>query len=99
MMIGVLNEQYRLDLDDAVCMNQGDLFTIAKGSCPASLRDGSIYVPRIPLNAAEADAMLQTLTILSDVTKPVAKPEDTMRTYAGYTDAELMRGKPGVKVR
>jgi hypothetical protein len=39
------------------------------------------------------------MTILTDVTKPVAKPEDAMRTYAGHTDAELMRGRPGVSIR
>jgi hypothetical protein len=99
MAVGVANENYRLDPDDAVCMNEGDLIVMAKGKCPDGLGDGSIYVPRIPLDAAEADAMLHTLTILTDATQPVADPKDALRTYAGYTEAELMRGKPGVRVR
>lgn len=99
MTVAVI-EDYRLDPDDAVCMNEGELFTLAKGKCPEGLRhDDVVYVPRIPHDAAEADAMLRMMTILTDATKPFAKPEDVIRTYAGYTEAELMRGKPGLRVR
>ena len=73
MAIGVINEKYRLNPDDAVCMNQGDLFALAKGECRESLRDGSVYMLRIPRDATEAGAMLRTMTIFSDVTKPVAR--------------------------
>jgi hypothetical protein len=100
MMAAIINEKYRLNPDEAVCMSGGDLFTLAVGECPEGLREGcSVYVPRIPRDATEAKAMLQTWTILGDATKPVAKPEDALRTYAGYTDAELMRGKPGLRIR
>jgi hypothetical protein len=39
--------------------------------------------------------MMQTLTVTVDATNP----QQGVRDYAGYTDAELMRGKPAVRVR
>ena len=53
-----------------------------------------VYVPRIPLDAAEADAMLRMMTITVDATQPVPDPsnfdpESALKTYAGYTDQEL----------
>lgn len=100
MMVAVANENYPLNPDDAVAMNERELFTLARGKFPNGIRDDSIYVPRIPHDAAEADAMLQMMTITLDATNPVAivRPEDAIRTYAGYTDEELRRGKPSVSV-
>ena len=52
-------------------------------------------MPRIPRDAAEADAMMQSFTILGDATRPVADPKDSLRYYAGYSEAELLRGGVG----
>lgn len=54
-----------------------------------------VYVPRIPRDAEEAKAMQQTLTVFMDT----VNPSKGVRDYAGYTQDELMRGKPGVRVR
>lgn len=43
--------------------------------------------------------MLRMMTILADVTAPVTSLGFATRTNAGYTEAELMRGRPGVSVR
>jgi hypothetical protein len=100
MGVGILNEQLLLDPRDAVSMRESDLVALATGSRPKALGDDMIFVPRIPRDAAEADAMLRTLTIFADTTAPGAEtPEDAIRHYAGYTDSELMRGRPGLRVK
>jgi hypothetical protein len=82
---------YLLDPQDAVRIPYADLLALAgrqtlTGDSPT--RDSSmpetIYVPRIPIDAAEAVAMLRmTITVSAGASIPEA------RTYAGYTDAEL----------
>jgi hypothetical protein len=57
-------------------------------------------VPRIPRDAAEADAMLQILRVMADTTAPGTETaEDAIRSYAGYTNDELLCGRPAVIVR
>jgi hypothetical protein len=70
-----------------------DMSVIAGRECPEELLDKPLYVPRIPIDTEEANAMMKTLTILTDLTR-----SGQIRDYAGYTEAELMRGKPGVRV-
>ena len=98
MMVAVDRAPYLLDPDEAVRINEGDMYRLAKGHCPDGLGEDTIYVPRIPRDAAEANAMMETFTILSDATKPTADPKGNMRLYAGYSEAELMRGGVGVSV-
>jgi hypothetical protein len=98
-MTAAVIENYKLDPDKAVCMQMRDLLALAGRTCPDGLRDDLIYVPRIPLDATEAKAMLQMMTVGLDLTKPVANPEDAIRHYAGYTDDELRRDRPAVIVR
>src|SRR5262249_1529779 len=52
------------------------------------------YVPRIPIDAAEAKAMLAMTIITTDATNPSAG----VKTYAGYTDKELSGGRPYVRI-
>jgi hypothetical protein len=96
MAVGVDDDHYRLNPAAAVSMTNGELFALA-GS---PLHDNKafaaelIYVPRIPVDASEAEAMLGMVTVFMDATKPgLPLP----RTYAGYTDQEL--SEPHVKVR
>ncbi len=98
MMVAVLSENYPLDPAEAVAMSEEEFCELAYGKGLPD-RAGEIYLPRIPHDGTEALAMAKMLTILADTTEPVADPKDSIRTYAGYTDAELMRGKPGVRVR
>jgi hypothetical protein len=95
MTVSVLNV-YRLNPRDTVCIPYGNLLALAgKQIDPNSdLFNDPTYVPRIPIDAAEADAMLSMSTIFADATNPTTP----MRTYAGYTDDEL-RGKPAVLIR
>ena len=84
---------YMLDPDDAIAIPLRDLCTIrGREATPEDLPDELVYVPRIPRDAAEADAMLQRLIIFSDITRP----EQGIRDFAGYTEDELRRGKPAV---
>jgi hypothetical protein len=100
MMVAVSRKDYLLNPDDAVGISERDLYVLARGHCPEGLGDDTVYVPRIPRDAAEADAMLGMFTLFTDATKPVADPKDAMRLYAGYTEAELLRDKGvGVVVR
>jgi hypothetical protein len=102
MVVGVLGD-CPLDPAAAVTMIHDDLFAMAghpleKGG---KLGDEPIYIPRIPHDAAEANAMLQMATIFTDLCDPaaLANPQAAIRTYAGYTDDELRRGKPAVRWR
>jgi hypothetical protein len=42
--------------------------------------------------------MMKMMTITADTTDPLALLEGP-KTYVGYTDDELCRGKPAVRVR
>ena len=95
MMVAVLNERYLLNPDDAVGVLEADLYRLARGHCPDGFGEDTIHVPRIPRDATEANAMMETFTLLSDATKPSADS----KLYAGYTEAELLRGGVGVSVR
>lgn len=100
MIAAVLDEPFMLDPADAVTMREVDLH--AKAGLPLlPSRDPNevYYVPRIPVDADEAKAMMQLLTIVADMTVPHKNPADANRIYAGYTDDELRRGKPAVLVR
>lgn len=101
-MTAAVLDDHRLNPDDAVTIRWGDLCTMAGEESVSDddegcegLADELIYVPRIPLNAEEAKAMLKTVTVFMDTTKP----RQGVRDYAGYTNAELMRGKPAVRIR
>jgi hypothetical protein len=52
------------------------------------------------VDATEAKAMLRMTTIVTDATDPVVvtNPKAAIRTYSGYTNDELRRGKPAVLV-
>ena len=70
----------------------------------SSMANDLVYVPHIPTDAAEAEAMLRTLTIMLDATMPVPDPDNfdprsAIKHYAGYTDEELSLGRPGVLIR
>jgi hypothetical protein len=93
MTVGVREHRCRLDPRNAVSMPEADLFALAGKPLPGA--SGSIYVPRVPIDAAEADAMLRMLTVVADATDPSAE----VRTYAGYTNEELAGGRPHVRIR
>jgi hypothetical protein len=108
MMVAVLSD-CPLDPATAVTMDFRDL-------CATSGRplepDNALYhdrvrVPRIPIDAAEADAMGRMTTLVTDMSDPKAMaaamknndPNALIHTYCGYTADELRRGKPAVMVR
>jgi hypothetical protein len=96
MMVGVIDGHHRLNPRDAVSMTNGELFALAGKPLPAdeAFAGELIYLPRIPLDAAEAAAMTAMMTVFADTTRP-----NEIRTYAGYTNEELCGGKPHVLVR
>jgi hypothetical protein len=57
-----------------------------------------MLAPRWPIDAAEAEAMMKMMTVTTDITNPLAML-DGPKTYVGYTDDELCRGKPAVRIR
>jgi len=88
--------EYLLDLDEAVPVSMRELCAImGRTPLPEDLPDEPVYVPRMPRDAIEADAMLKTMTVLTDITKAPG----WIREYAGYTNAEMLRGKPGLVVK
>ncbi len=91
MTVAILAKRFGLDPRKAVSMPEVDLFAIAGKAWD---RNGEIYVPRIPIDAAEADAMLRLVTIVADATNP----NWPTRVYAGYTKEELSEGRPHVLV-
>jgi hypothetical protein len=95
MMAAVLDHNHRLDPRHAVSRTLADLLTLAGKSPPHQFASDLIYVPRIPLDAAESDAMLRMLTVACDA----INPSSGVRTYAGYTNEELSGGRPHVLVR
>ena len=99
MMVGVADKPYLLNPADAVGVSEHSLYEVAGEEGPEGIFDGQIYLPRIPRDAAEAKAMLQMMTVTADLSGEPGSDPTAIRTYAGYTDAELMRGKPGVRVR
>jgi hypothetical protein len=90
MMVGTV-EPYLLDPAEAIAMPDNDL---GMAGSPQA-RGEPILVPRIPHDGAEAKAMLELLTLVTDTTGEF----EGIRTYAGYTQAELLRGRVGVSVR
>jgi len=95
MMVAVLDHDYRLDPRDAVSMLTSDLCALAgKPLSDSTIASEPIYVPRIPIDATEADAMLRMIVVTTDATNPSAR----VKTYAGYTDKELSGGRPYVRV-
>jgi hypothetical protein len=90
MMAAVLDERHRLDPRQAVSMKNADLFALAGKPVASDDRfaDDLIHVPRIPIDAAEAEAMLRMITVTADATAPNAG----VRIYAGYTNEELYGG-------
>jgi hypothetical protein len=97
MIAAVLDELHQLDPRQAVSMEKADLFALACKPVAADDRFAGdlIYVPRIPLDATEAEAMLRMITVTADATNPSAG----VRLYAGYTDEELFGGKSHMRVR
>jgi hypothetical protein len=101
MMVGVLGD-FRLDPDAAVTMPFRDLH-VAAGYPPleidSKLYHDIAYVPRLPVDAAEAKDMLQMTTIVMNAADfTTTDPDAAFRTYVGYTNDELRRGKPAVVV-
>jgi len=99
MLVGVSDHNLRLDPDEAVPMSERELFAMVGAEPPADA--GTVYVPRVPVDAAEAGAMLDMMTVFMDATRaaPGIDPNSLLRTYAGYTDEELRRGGTAVIVR
>jgi hypothetical protein len=95
MMVAV-QHNYRLDPRSAVSIPLADMLALAGGPIAVDHRFANdlIYVPRIPTDATEADAMLRMMTVSADATNPSAG----VKTYAGYTDEELSGGRPYVRV-
>lgn len=101
MTVGELGD-FRLDPDAAVTMPFRDLH-VAAGYPPleidSKLYHDVAYVPRFPVDAVEAKDMLQMTTIVmnaADFTN--TDPDAAFRTYVGYTNDELRRGKPALVV-
>ena len=92
-----------LDPATAVAITEEDILALANHPLAKDDKFGDkpIYVPRIPHDAAEADAMLRMMTVLTDLCDPtaLADPQAVIKTYAGFTDDELRRGKPAIRVR
>jgi hypothetical protein len=81
--------QGRLDAAEARPFAVRDLYALAGRSYSF---DDLVFVPRIPLDAAEAEMMLNTMTGISDRTDPKGSPfGDVVELYAGYTRDELRR--------
>jgi hypothetical protein len=102
MTVGELDDCH-LDPAAAVTVTHNDLFALAGQPLEKDGKLGNepIYVPRVPHDATEARAMLAMVTLFADVTDPAAfvNSEAAFRTFAGYTDDELRRGNPAVRVR
>src|SRR5262249_31453065 len=94
MMVGV-RDDYRLDPRQEVSMPLADMFAFEGNSPAHEFENDLIYVPRIPLDTTEAEAMLHMITVFTDTTDLSVG----VRTYAGYTDDELRRGRPAVMIR
>jgi hypothetical protein len=99
-MAGIADPNLLLDPKEAVPMPERELLLQAGATLPADFKPRTIYVPRVPIDAAEAAAMLGMVTLIGDATLPPGTdPASLIRTYAGYTDDELLRGRPAVRVR
>lgn len=91
---------YLLNPDQAIGINEAELYRLATGNDhDPRLETSTIWVPRIPRDAAEAHAMLGFLTVFADVDDPVENPKDAIKLFAGYTNEELRRGQTAVIVR
>jgi hypothetical protein len=93
MRITELEEPCRLNPQDAVRIPYADLLALAGKQIDhpnSDLIPETAYVPRIPIDAAEAGAMLRMMTTVAGPADPAMPP----RTYAGYTGEELSRS-PG----
>jgi hypothetical protein len=101
----LVEKPYLLDPREAVCIPYRDLLALAgrqidpasdpaSDSIPETLPE-TVYVPRIPIDAFEAEAMLRmTVTVSADAsTDPATDPAMLPRTYAGYTSEELSKPK------
>jgi hypothetical protein len=96
-----LKEPCLLDPQDAVCIPYLDLLALAGRQIDPPTRDSIpetlpevVYVPRIPIDAAEAEAMLRmtttvAVTVRTGATDPDPATDPAPRTYAGYTNEEL----------
>ena len=101
MMVGVDKDYFRLDPDKAIEIPFDELTKLAGRSLPPDPRgilDEPVFAPRWPIDAAEADAMMKMMTVTTDITDPQVLLVGP-KTYVGYTDDELCRGKPAVRIR
>ena len=101
MTVGVDKDYFRLDPDKAIGISLIDMIALAGRPVPADVDEllrAPVFVPRMPIDAAEADAMMKMMTITTDTTDPLALLKGP-KTYVGYTDGELCRGKPAVRIR
>jgi hypothetical protein len=108
MKVVVLSYHHRLDPGKAVSMPFSALAEMAGlPELSEETKEDQIYIPRVPLNADEAKAMLNMLIIFVDGSKDAMdaaaaagiNPADLIIHYAGYTNDELRGGKPAVIVR
>ena len=101
MAIGINDDDYQLDPKRAVPITNRELFATAGKTSPPELAELLIYVPRAPLDAEEARAMLDMVTVTADLSGPFSPgtdPDSLVKTYAGYTEDELRRGRPGIRI-
>jgi hypothetical protein len=98
-----------LDPGAAISMPEADLWVLAdhKDAAARASPNKMIFLPRRPVDTAEAQAMLRMITVVADATETGlaaiaatgCNSTAALRTYAGYTDAELTRGRgPYVRV-
>ena len=106
MMVGVDKDYFRLDPSRAIEIPFFELIKLS-GKTPPAIPDHAderrllfepMFAPRWPIDAAEAEAMMKMMTVTTDITNPLALLEGP-KTYVGYTDDELCRGKPAVRIR
>jgi hypothetical protein len=101
MMVGVEKDYFRLDPDKAIEIPFDELIKRAGKPLPPDpkgILDKPVFAPRWPLDDAEADAMLKMMTVTADITDPRVLLEGP-KTYVGFTDDELCRGRAGVRIR
>jgi hypothetical protein len=96
MQLTELKEPCLLDPQDAVHIPYRDLLALAGRQLNPASDPVTVYVPRIPIDAAEGEAMLRmTVTVSAGATDPAtdpampSSPKAEARTYAGYTSEEL----------
>ena len=106
MMVGIDKDYFRLDPSKAIEISFFELIKLS-GKTPPTILDHAderrvlfepMFAPRWPIDAAEAEAMMKMMTVTTDITDPSVLLQGP-RTYVGYTDDELCRRRPAVRIR